>query len=51
MKIKQLAELHNKICHSRAEVTEKEIELEEKWVMKYPYDVLDAVCSDCFGPP
>lgn len=24
---------------------------EEQWVKKYPYDVLESVCSDCFSSP
>jgi hypothetical protein len=51
MKIKDLKTLHSKVIHSELEVTEVELDAEELWVGRYPYDVLETVCSDCFASP
>lgn len=50
MKIKKLAELHNKVIHTTP-VKESDLVLEDIWIKKYPYDVLQHVCSDCFSSP
>ena len=50
MNFQQLAALHNRVIHTdAANVSESDIELEDIWVKKYPYDLLNNVCSDCFS--
>ena len=52
MRISELKYVHSKIIHSRKEFfTEKDLDLEEVWIKKYPYDSLNTVCSDCFRTP
>lgn len=50
MKINQLAELHKRVIHTDyMNVNETDIEQEDIWVKKYPYDLLKNVCVDCFS--
>lgn len=52
MRLKALAELHKLVIHTDYKtVYMKEIELEDQWIKKYPYDVIENVCSDCFRSP
>lgn len=48
--MKQLAGLHQKVIHTHWDsVTSQEVELEDIWVKKYPYNTLEGVCGECFG--
>lgn len=51
MRIKQLAKLHHKVCHTKKPCFTYEVEKEEKWVKAYASDILTAVCEECFGSP
>lgn len=49
MKINTLKTLHNAVIHiSKTKAKESDIELEDKWIKKYPNSALKNVCSDCF---
>lgn len=52
MKLKELAALHKAVIHDNwRTASESDVELEDKWVKKYPYDLLNNVCVDCFSDP
>lgn len=52
MNFTELAALHNRVTHiEKAHASESDIELEDIWVKKYPYDLLNNVCVDCFSKP
>lgn len=58
MTIAKLKELHLKVVHNRlehkgkCELGKKDVNClvcrEETWIQKYPDDILNSVCSDCF---
>lgn len=52
MRFKALAILHNRVIHNNVGLcSESDIELEHKWILTYPYDLLKHVCVDCFSDP
>ncbi len=52
MKLSQLAVLHKAVIHDNPLLSkESDIELEDLWVKRYPYDLLNNVCVACFSNP
>lgn len=52
MRLDDIIELHKRVIHTEWKtVSITDIELEDKWIKKYPYDLLNNVCVDCFTDP